>query len=399
MIAHRSPALAFALIACGTGIGIAGTDLVLPAVPILPAQLGGSAEQAQLVLAAFTAGAALGLVIFGELGARFDPRRLLTASLLGYGLASLACGFSVTLQMLIALRFVQGAAGAAAAVFAPGMLRALYGDERAVRALGALGSIEALAPALAPIAGTALLHLWGWRAGFDMIGGFALLLAATIAWRPQLLPEPNPQPRQGSYVALLRNRAFVGQALGYALTLAGLLVFVFGAPAVFTHSLGLGLDSFIILQMCGIACFAVAANLAARLTSRFGATALIWSGSLLCAAGALALLAYAATGGTTLVAIVGLSALINFGFGLRGPPGFHAAIVAAGGDDARASALVVLAMLAAAAAGTALVAPFIGDGLPAIAGGAAGGMLAGLLALAAVPRERAAQLKQRARVT
>ena len=65
-----SPAtLGFALIASATALGIAGTDLVLPAVPSLPAALGGTPARAQLVLAAYVAGTGLGLLLFGELGA------------------------------------------------------------------------------------------------------------------------------------------------------------------------------------------------------------------------------------------------------------------------------------------------------------------------------------------
>jgi DHA1 family bicyclomycin/chloramphenicol resistance-like MFS transporter len=64
----RSPRLAFALIVAGTVLGLAGTNLVLPAVPSLPAALGGTLGQAQLVLAAFVAGSACGLLLFGERG-------------------------------------------------------------------------------------------------------------------------------------------------------------------------------------------------------------------------------------------------------------------------------------------------------------------------------------------
>ncbi|MCA8905693.1 MAG: hypothetical protein KDA43_12920, partial [Hyphomonas sp.] len=60
-----APSLAFALLILGTTLGIAGTDLVLPAVPGLPDVLGGSAAMAQLVLAAFVAGGCVGLILFG----------------------------------------------------------------------------------------------------------------------------------------------------------------------------------------------------------------------------------------------------------------------------------------------------------------------------------------------
>jgi MFS family permease len=288
--------------------------------------------------------------------------------------------------MLIGLRLLQGASGSAAAVFAPGMLRALYGDKGAVGALGALGSVEALAPALAPLAGVWLLSMWGWRASFEVIAAGSLLLALTMVWRRDLFPPPGVSARHGSYLALLNNRSFVGHALGYALTLGGLLVFVFGAPSVFSRSMGLGMSAFIALQMCGILLFAAAANSTGQLVARLGSARVIWCGSLLSAAATLSMLGYALVGGRSLPVIIAIFAVMNVGLGLRGAPGFHAAITAGKGDDARASALVVLSILLTAAVGTSLVAPFISVGLVAIASGAAFLTAVGLAALVAVPR-------------
>ncbi|HBF91267.1 MAG TPA: hypothetical protein DDX09_08860, partial [Hyphomonas atlantica] len=53
---YAAPGIAFALIVMGTILSLAGTDLVLPAVPSLPETLSGSQAMAQLVLAAFVAG-------------------------------------------------------------------------------------------------------------------------------------------------------------------------------------------------------------------------------------------------------------------------------------------------------------------------------------------------------
>lgn len=55
MIVNASPALMFLLISFGTILGIAGTDLILPAIPAMPAALGGTAALAQMVLAAYAA--------------------------------------------------------------------------------------------------------------------------------------------------------------------------------------------------------------------------------------------------------------------------------------------------------------------------------------------------------
>lgn len=381
--ASRYP-LAFGLIASSTALGIAGTDLVLPAVPVLPNVLGGTIEKAQLVLAAFVAGAAVGLLVFGGLGTRFCQRNLLIGSLLAYALLSFLCSTSPDMDVLISLRFLQGASGAAAAVFAPGMLRQLYGDERAVGAIGLLGSIEALAPALAPIVGLWLIIHGGWQASFNTIGVLATSLAIAILLLPNALPEVVGRRSVGGYRRLLVDAPFLRQALSHALTLGALLIIVFGAPTVFVGSMGGTMGDFVLMQMLGVAVFATTANLAGRLAGRYGAATLIWRGTLLTAAATLAILSYAVLGGGDIWVVIVLFLGLNAGFGLRGPPGFHAAIVAAK-DDARGAALVVVAILVAAALGTAVVAPFIGQGLVAIASGAAAFSCAAVIMLTFMP--------------
>lgn len=87
------------------------------------------------------------------------------------------------------------------------------------------------------------------------------------------------------------------------------------------------------------------------------------AGSALSGAAALALFVFALAGGRDTVLLTLLIVPVNLGLGLRGPPGFCRAVEAAHGDDARASALVLLMVLGITAAGTAIVAPFILDGL------------------------------------
>lgn len=362
---------AFVMIVCGTVLGIAGTDLVLPAVPALPNVLGGTLERAQLVLASFVAGSAFGLLLFGSLGARFDQRALLIGSLVAYGLISGLAGISPSLEALIGLRFLQGAAGSAAAVFAPGIIRALFGDQRAVSALGFLGSVEALTPALAPVAGLWLMQLFGWNSSFQVIAVLALLLAGTIGiWHHHIPPVVTRRTGRG-YGHLLTDPVFLRYAVSHAFTLGALLVFVFGAPTVFVAALGATLTDFIIMQMTGIATFIVTANLTGRLAGRFGAERMIWIGTLLSAAGAFAMLAHALLGVGDVLVVTALFIPFNAGLGLRGPPGFHLAVIAARGDDARGAALVVVAILVTTAIGTAAVAPFITAGLAPLACGAA----------------------------
>lgn len=378
------PRLALGLIVAATVLGIMGTDLVLPAVPSLPESLGGDAATAQLVLAAYVGGTGIGLLAFGALGDRLATRTLFIASLVLTGLVSFACAAAPSIWALIGLRAVQGAVASGPAVFAPAIVRSMFDEARAIRAIGVLGSIESLAPALAPILGVWLLGIGGWTLSFELIGAIAIALAALNLALP-LIPQTSRRA-EGSYRRLIVDPVFLRYALSQALVLGGLLVFVFGAPAVLVRSLGGDLGDFVVMQMSGIATFILAANAAGRLAARFGAEPMITFGTWLAAIGIAAMLAYALAGGTDPLIVAALFVPINLGLGLRGPPGFYRAVVAGSGDDARGSALVILFIMIATAGGTAIVAPFIEQGLVPLAAAAAALEAAAVACLILLPR-------------
>lgn len=380
--------LPFALLLLGTTLGLAGTDLVLPAVPGLPDMLGGSSAMAQLVLAAFVAGGCVGLILFGELGARLDQHRLLVTSLIAYALVSLGCALAPSLPSLVGLRFLHGLSSSAAAVFAPGMIRAMFDERRAMRAIGLMGSIESLVPALAPVAGVWLLA-FGWNSSFYVIAALSLIVAALIHTQRASLPVPPPTREKGSYIRLLTNMTYLRYAFSQAFTLGGLLVFVFGAPTVLTKALGGSLNDFIVMQVTGIAFFIVAANISSKLAEMFGPERMILLGSILSPTGLAGLTAYGAIGGTDTWVVTALFVPVNLGLGLRGPPGFFRAILASDGDDARGAALIILAVLATTAAGTAIAAPVVTTGLAPLAAVAAGFSCASVLLLLALPKLKA----------
>jgi MFS family permease len=354
------------LLALGNILGIAGIDLVLPAIPGLPQALNGTAAEAQLVLASFVAGTAGGLLLFGHLSHRFDQRWLLVISLVLYALISWGCGLATDLPSLIALRFVQGASGSAAVVFSPGFIRRMLAPDKAVHMIGVIGSIESLVPAFAPVLGAFLLVRWGWPSTFLLSAALSGLLALAAFLALKFLPEVPAMTTPGSYGRLLRDRHYLRYALSQAFVLGGLLTFVFGAPTVIVQSWGGQLSDFIRMQMVAVFMYIVAANFAQKAVARFGSESMIRFGTWLAALSGLALFVYGIADGRDPWMLIPLFIPMNVGLGLRGPPGFFQAIIAAKGDDARGSALVVLAIMGTSAVGTALVAPFIEYGLPAL---------------------------------
>lgn len=374
------------MIVLGTLIALAGTDLVLPAIPSLPDALGGSLAQSQMVLAAFTGGLAIGLLFFGELGARFNHRHLLIIALIGYGATSYLAATAGTMTALVYYRIVQGFVAAAPAVLAPAMVRALFDERTALRAIGLMGSIESMAPAFAPIIGAWLLTYFDWTASFFVTALLAILLAAGWLASPGFSGAETRRSNDG-YLPLLKSAVFLRYALSQACTLGGLLVFVFGAPTVMTVVMQGALSDFVTMQVIGITLFVIASNTAHYLVDRFGPETTIFFGSGLAAAGAACLLLYAWFWSVPQPQVIWvLFSLVNLGLGFRGPPGFYRAMLASGDNDARGSALVILASFAITAAGTALLAPFITIGLLPLAAAAFSISMTSVIILLTFPR-------------
>ncbi len=361
----QSKTFIFILIACGTVIGLAGTDLVLPAIPMLPTYLGGDLKAAQWVLAAFALGTAIGLLMYGELGSRFKIGNLLVVSLLSYATISYISTYATSLFELSFLRFFQGVVAAGPAVFAPVMVKSMFESRAAIAMLGRIGSLESVTPALAPILGAWLLEMFGWKASFYITAITALLLS--IIW---LLSKKT---RQGfgysqnsteGYFSLVKNRSFIRHALSQAFTLGALIVIVFAAPTVITTTMNGKLSDFITMQVIGVAFFIVSANTSHKLVERFGDEIVITFGSALSALGCIAIFSLGLFSSKPSVELLwSFFVCVNLGFGIRAPVGFYKALQSAGTNESRGSALIVLFIMLTVAIGTALVAPFIEEGL------------------------------------
>lgn len=357
--------LACAVIISGTVLGLSGMDLVLPAVPSLPDVFDTSVATAQLVLALYVAGSAIGLLAFGSLAAHIGRRRLFILSLVLFAVSSAISALSTSIEVLNITRFLQGAAASGPAVLAPGLIRNLFSELGAIRAIAAMGSIESLTPGLAPILGAWLFSAYGWEASFTVTAALTGLLVLIILMRPSLLPSIGTKQAGsgGSYGRLLKNPTYLRYALGHALVLGGLLTFVFSAPAVIVQTMDGTIDDFIIMQVVGVTTFIISANVAGHLVARFGVERVIMAGAVISVTGTIALLTYSLFGQNDPTHLKYLFWLLNVGLGVRGGPGFVRALSAAEGDDDRASALLIFFVTMIASGCTALVAPFITTGL------------------------------------
>ena len=108
-----------------------------------------------------------------------------------YIASSALCALADNAQHLIALRAIQGLSACAAPVMARTMVRDLAERDRAAQVMSVLMASVSMAPMLAPLIGSTVMDLFGWRAIFLTLAlfGTIALIAASFILKETLRPE------------------------------------------------------------------------------------------------------------------------------------------------------------------------------------------------------------------
>jgi ACS family glucarate transporter-like MFS transporter len=141
------------------------------------------------VFGAFALGYAVFMVPSGWAADRLGPRKFLAIVVAAWSIFTIGTGLASAVPMLIAIRFLFGAAEAGAY---PTAARAIYSwlpaTERGV-ALGLLNTGSRLGAAIGLSLISGSIALIGWRASFVTLGGLGLLWAAWWFWWHRDRPE------------------------------------------------------------------------------------------------------------------------------------------------------------------------------------------------------------------
>ncbi|WP_084792406.1 MFS transporter [Mycobacterium sp. E136] len=166
--------------------------IVAVANPSIMARFDAGYDAVLWVTSAYLLAYAVPLLVAGRLGDRFGPKNLYLLGLTVFTVASLWCGLSHTIGMLIAARVVQGVG---AALLTPQTLstvtRIFPADRRGV-AMSVWGATAGVATLVGPLAGGVLVDALGWQWIFFVnvpIGVVGVALAM------RLVPE-LPRQRQ-----------------------------------------------------------------------------------------------------------------------------------------------------------------------------------------------------------
>ena len=182
--------------------------IVTVAAPVIHRDLGGPDSDIQWFSAAYTLPFAVLLIPGGRLGDMLGRRRMFTAGVAGFVLASVTCAFATGPGPLIATRAVRGAAAALIIPQTIGLIRAMFDGPELAKAMGGIGPVMGLAAICGPALGAVLTHadLFGasWRTVFLVnVPLGALVLATVPVLRENKAAEPVRLDLPGTGLVML----------------------------------------------------------------------------------------------------------------------------------------------------------------------------------------------------
>lgn len=140
-----------------TAIGALSIDMFLPGLPDIRHDFQKTTSNAQLTLSMFMIGLAFGNLFAGPISDSTGRRKPLIIAMIIFTLASLGIVFVHNIWLMVALRFLQGVTGGAAAVIS----RDMYSGNELTKFMALLMLVNGIAPVVAPtIGGIILSGVW-----------------------------------------------------------------------------------------------------------------------------------------------------------------------------------------------------------------------------------------------
>jgi len=196
--------------------------IVSVANPTIQDKLNTSLTATIWVTSAYMLAIAVPLLVSGRLGDRFGQKTIFMLGMVIFTLASLGCGLSTTITVLIVMRVVQGVGAALMTPQTTALIVRVFPPAKRGAPMGLWGAVSGVAMLIAPLLGGFLVVHIGWEAIFLInvpIGVVGLVLA-------------------GIFVPKLATSRPSFDWFGMIISGVGLFLLVFGIQEGSTHNWG-----------------------------------------------------------------------------------------------------------------------------------------------------------------
>jgi DHA2 family multidrug resistance protein len=182
-------------VAIGALLEVIDVSIVNVALTEIQSSLSATLSQVSWVVSSYAVANVITLPLSAWLGRRFGKKSYFVFSMVSFTAASVMCGLSTNLTMLIIARVLQGLAGGGLLAKAQAILFETFPREEQAMAQGFFGIIVIAGPAIGPTLGGYLVTNVDWRWIFFInvpVGIVAVLLCLAALPKDEVAPERTP---------------------------------------------------------------------------------------------------------------------------------------------------------------------------------------------------------------
>jgi MFS transporter, DHA2 family, multidrug resistance protein len=190
--------VAFAVV-IPTFMEVLDTTIANVALRYIAGGLSAAVTDSEWVITSYLAANAIILPMSGWLASRLGRRNYFLTSIAVFTIASMLCGISTSLGMLIACRVLQGLAGGGLQPSSQGVLLDAFPPEKQGTAQTVFGIAALLAPVVGPTLGGYITDNYGWSWIFYInvpVGLLAFFLCSAVVSDPEYLTAQRKKMRQ-----------------------------------------------------------------------------------------------------------------------------------------------------------------------------------------------------------
>ncbi|MBO6559486.1 MAG: multidrug effflux MFS transporter [Nisaea sp.] len=300
-------------------------DMYLPAMPEIVADFGVGEAEIQATITSYFIAFGIAQMIYGPWADQAGRKIPTIVGLLVFLAGSAGSALSGSATELVLWRCLQGLGGAALMVLPRAIIRDMYTGAAATKLMALIMLVISISPMLAPLTGSLVIPIGGWRAIFAIICAAAVVsLLITLTMLPETLPRSERVPLNVRALVrgmggLLRDRNFMAYTFIGAFGISAFFVFIASAAFVYRGQYGLAPTEFAMAFAVNAIGFIGASQVAGPLAERFPLRKVIRGGTAFFAGAAMLLFACTLAFEVPLFLLVGLLVLAFSGFGLVFP--------------------------------------------------------------------------------
>ncbi|HKK12769.1 MAG TPA: DHA2 family efflux MFS transporter permease subunit, partial [Flavobacteriaceae bacterium] len=178
----------------GAILELIDSTIVTVSLPDMMGNLGANTLQIAWVVSIYAIGNLITVTLSAMFSSFFGRKKYFTSSIIIFTGASLMCGLSSSLWMLIFWRFVQGLGGGGLLATAQSIIAEAFPPKELALATGIFGIGVLLGPAIGPVLGGIITEYWSWHWIFFVNIPLGII-AASLSWLfiPNLVGARKPK--------------------------------------------------------------------------------------------------------------------------------------------------------------------------------------------------------------